>query len=1139
MKISLQQHFSSITLQRGNDYVSRNLVISAEEDPNGQIIGQVTNGRDKIYNQRIIAHGDLLHGTCSCPVGHNCKHVAAVIIKLTSQQRTGAGGLTIPVQGWLSRLKQATTSIEPTEQRGVDYPENIKDRLLYVLTPNYSEFKVDIFVGRLNTASNTLNKSMRRYDTLNVLRRQSLPQFIRPIDLDLISTLSQGRMMEQGYGHGYSRPDLLRPRGDQAIAIVRRLCDTGRFLHDKAPNAQLAWSHDKLEAQLDWRLNSEGHQKLSFQDLTGKALTLCGLEQATFWVDVSSGTIGALAQPIALEVLRLVDAAPSISPEQVEALGAALPDQLGELPLPRPHKIQHIKRPAHTRTVKLTLGAEKAHEGSYRWGGSVELPTLTLRFVYDGKEVSDLELDDPTLVSGDQIITLTRDHVWESSCFARLLEAGALPIDDLELHWPSERMNACDLAFADDEISTHSLEISRMSDALDFAFRVIPQLRKEGWEIITTPKWPYHLSEKTIALTVATHSQPGENFHGNEWFSLGFQTEIDGKAVDVAPLIAAFLEQIREDWVEVPSLEALTEYLAHNPVYLNDDRQDYVALDLTPLGPLLHLFLSYQIELGAFHPTDANLARLAEEALQGSNVQFSDNAGVLTLAQNLAALSQPNNVSAPRGLQGALRDYQLYGAAWMAGLLSAGFGGVLADDMGLGKTVQALALLQARREAGVGGPTLLIVPTSLIYSWQSQAAKFTPELKVVTLHGADRAALHDSALRADLIITTYPLLARDREWLAAHNWTLIVLDEAQILKNPASQMAKALRTIPTDGRLALTGTPLENSLQDLWTLIDWTNPGLLGDRTEFQRLFRTPIEKYGDKGAQARLNRRLRPFLLRRTKQEVAAELPAKTEIIERVDLPKPQQALYEAVRSAMDTRVRKAISTKGLAGSRITVLDALLKLRQVCCDPKLVKSGAARSLTESAKRRRLRELVTELVAEGRRVLIFSQFVEMLGLIEADLYELGVSYLILTGQTKNRAEILSKFANGDADVFLLSLKAGGIGLTLTEADTVILYDPWWNPAVERQAMDRSHRIGQDKPVFVYRLVASGTVEEKILEMQARKQSLADALFDDTHQDGVALLDETILQELFAPLESDSKLSRWISGSCDAACEELD
>lgn len=406
-----------------------------------------------------------------------------------------------------------------------------------------------------------------------------------------------------------------------------------------------------------------------------------------------------------------------------------------------------------------------------------------------------------------------------------------------------------------------------------------------------------------------------------------------------------------------------------------------------------------------------------------------------------------------------------------------------------------------------GHPT----PTSLLHGWQMQAAQFTPDLRLVVLHGTDRSALRKEALRADLVVTTYPLLARDQDWLTATNWPLVILDEAQTLKNPASQMAKSLRNIPAKGRLALTGTPLENSLQDLWTLIDWVNPGLLGDRKGFQKLFRTPIEKHGDAAAQSRLNRRLRPFILRRTKEQVATELPPKTEILERVDLSKPQQTLYETVRSTMDARVREAISARGLAAARITVLDALLKLRQVCCDPALVKIDAARAVADSAKRTRLRELLAELVAEGRRVLVFSQFVEMLRLIEADLAAAGIPNLTLTGQTQKRADVLESFAKGTAPVFLLSLKAGDLGLTLTEADTVILYDPWWNPAVERQTMDRTHRIGRDKPVFVHRLVAAGTVEEKILDMQLRKQALADALFDkDGEQSGV-LLDEATLQ----------------------------
>ena len=390
-------------------------------------------------------------------------------------------------------------------------------------------------------------------------------------------------------------------------------------------------------------------------------------------------------------------------------------------------------------------------------------------------------------------------------------------------------------------------------------------------------------------------------------------------------------------------------------------------------------------------------------------------------------------------------------------------------------------------------------------------------MRLLTLHGLKRRELTGQIPDADLVLTTYPLLSRDQDILSAQEWDLIIVDEAQTLKNPASQMAKALRLLSCSGRLALTGTPVENSLQDLWTLFDWVVPGLLGNRKTFASVFRTPIEKHADAQAQARLNRRIRPFLLRRTKEEVASELPPRTEITHYIDLPKPQQALYETVRASMDARVRDAVQARGLNGAQITILDALLKLRQVCCDPSLVKSEVARSVTESAKRARLLELLIETTAEHRRVPVFSQFTTMLDLIATDLEKLDIPYVMLTGQTKDRAAVLDAFQSGAAPVFLLSLKAGGVGLTLTEADTVLLYDPWWNPAVERQAMDRAHRIGQDKPVFVHRLVVKGTVEEKILALQAKKQALADALLSNPETVSKSLFDEETLKDLFAPL----------------------
>lgn len=1113
MDIRLSDHFDGATLQRGRDYARRGMVVSFGTMGHGTLTGQVSNGRGTTYEQRIKLDRGLVEGICSCPVGQNCKHVAAVLMAWTERQ-DARPGLGAPLQGWLTRIKQNTAAAQLPETRPESYPDNVKDRLLYVLAPHGAQAKIDICKGRINAAGTGLNTSIRRYDAAHALRSTAPAKFIRPVDLDLLSALAQARLWDASYSHGL--PDLLRPKGQDAVALIRQLCETGRFLNDPAPDATLRWSEDRPVPRLAWRMALDGSQRLGFEDGSGQLLHLRSLEGAAIWIDTENGQIGALEDALNDGVLQLVQAGPDVAPHEIDALGAALPDTLAGLELPRPRGIRQIRRAAEQCFARLTLGRESARDGPRYWGSAVQLSALTLCFVYDGQEVREGDAD-PRMVRDGEIVTLTRDPGWEAACARRLMAAGALPVEELETHWPGERMRACDFVFADGEISLHTLEISDERGALDFAFRVVPELRRDGWEVIETPKWPYRLSEEVVALTVTTQTEAGEAFQGNDWFSLGFQAEIGGNSVDVASLIAAFLEQTRENWETVPDVETLARHLAERPFYLDRGKAGYVTLDLSPLAQLLHLFLSHHAELGALHPSDAGAADLVEKALAGSAIHFSDNAGILPLARSLRALAEADSFAPPEGLTAQLRDYQAYGAAWMGSLLDAGFGGVLADDMGLGKTVQTLALLQARRVAGAGGAALLIVPTSLLHGWRTEAAQFTPNLRLVVLHGPDRASLRDLALQADLVVTTYPLLARDRDWLVAQDWPLVILDEAQILKNPASQMAKTLREVPAGGRLALTGTPLENSLQDLWTLIDWVNPGLLGDRKQFQSLFGTPIEKHGDASAQARLNRRLRPFLLRRTKAEVAAELPPRTEILDRIDLSKPQQALYETVRSAMDARVREAIGTRGLAAARITVLDALLKLRQVCCDPSLVKTEAARSVTDSAKRARLRGLLAELVAEGRRVLVFSQFVEMLRLIEADLAEAGIPHQTLTGQTKNRAGVLDAFANGDAPVFLLSLKAGGLGLTLTEADTVILYDPWWNPAVERQAMDRTHRIGQEKPVFVHRLVAAGTVEEKIIDMQARKQALADALFDDESSTAETLLDEATLQDLFAPL----------------------
>jgi SNF2 family DNA or RNA helicase len=361
------------------------------------------------------------------------------------------------------------------------------------------------------------------------------------------------------------------------------------------------------------------------------------------------------------------------------------------------------------------------------------------------------------------------------------------------------------------------------------------------------------------------------------------------------------------------------------------------------------------------------------------------------------------------------------------------------------------------------------------------------------------------------------LLPRDEEILLEQRYYYLILDEAQTIKNPLSKAARLVRHIKSTHRLCLTGTPMENHLGELWAQFDFLMPGFLGNSTTFKRLYRTPIEVHGDSQQSANLSRRIAPFMLRRTKQEVARELPLKTEIIRSVPLYEKQAALYESIRLTMDKKVRDAIAQKGLARSHITILDALLKLRQTCCDPRTLLLKEAQKIKSSAKLDLLMELLPEQLEEGRRILVFSQFTRMIVLIEEELNNRQISFSKLTGQTRNRDEAIERFKSGEVNVFLISLKAGGVGLNLTEADTVIIYDPWWNPATETQAADRAYRIGQDKPVFVYKLITENTVEEKILVMQERKRRLAENIYQDDVKEETLKLTAEDFAALFEPL----------------------
>jgi superfamily II DNA or RNA helicase len=480
------------------------------------------------------------------------------------------------------------------------------------------------------------------------------------------------------------------------------------------------------------------------------------------------------------------------------------------------------------------------------------------------------------------------------------------------------------------------------------------------------------------------------------------------------------------------------------------------------------------------------------DALLAAQPEIQVDAAFERVRQNLRQFEGVVAIDSPPGFHGELRPYQCEGLGWLDYLQRFGFGGILADDMGLGKTVQVLALLQRRRaHRQAKGPSLAVVPRSLVFNWIQEAARFTPRLRLLDYTGPGRHALRESFPDYDLIITTYGTVRTDIAELNQFEFDYTMLDEAQAIKNADSQSAKAARLLRSRHRLAVTGTPIENHLGELWSIFEFLNPGMLGSDTVFKRYTGTGAGL--DQAQRALLAKTLRPFILRRTKQQVVQDLPEKTEQTLYCDMEAEQKRCYDELRMHYRT-VLLHKETAELNRSKIEVLEALLRLRQAACHPGLINRELAGE--SSTKLDMLLPSIAEVVEEGHKVLVFSQFTSFLAIVRERLDQEKVTYEYLDGKTRNRAARVERFqTDANCPVFLISLKAGGLGLNLTAAEYVYLLDPWWNPAVEAQAIDRSHRIGQTQHVFAYRLICRGTVEEKILELQQQKRDLADAILN--------------------------------------------
>ncbi len=571
---------------------------------------------------------------------------------------------------------------------------------------------------------------------------------------------------------------------------------------------------------------------------------------------------------------------------------------------------------------------------------------------------------------------------------------------------------------------------------------------------------------------VASVDTEGEN---QDWFELTLSVEYDNMRVPIEKVWKAWTQGKRYIQLKDGSYASLPDS------WLKKLKNKLQAMGMDPESAPKSKFKKYEAPL---------LDKIIDDVTELESNSFWN-----SLKERIHHFEKIEQVEHPKGLKAQLRPYQLQGVSFLNFLREYGFGGILADEMGLGKTLQTLALLQYVKEKGVTGPNLIIVPTSVLPNWQKEIDKFVPDMKTLIIYGTRRETLFKQIPKSDIVLTTYALLRRDLEELLKYEYNSVILDEAQNIKNPNTITARSVRKLKTRFKVCLSGTPIENNLFELWSLFEFLMPGFLGSQHAFQKSVVKPI-KDGDEEALEYLRARVKPFILRRTKKEVVKELPPKVEHVYYAALLDEQKDLYAALAKKLKEQVLQKVEERGLAQSQMSILDALLKLRQICCHPRLLKLDMPGINTNmpSGKFEAFKDLVTGIIEDGHKVLVFSQFVQMLHIIRSWLKMNKIPFAYLDGSSKDRFEQVERFnTDPSIPIFLISLKAGGTGLNLTAADYVIHYDPWWNPAVESQATDRTHRIGQTKKVFSYKLICENTVEEKILQLQEKKRGVAEAI----------------------------------------------
>ena len=1104
---SWENLFSPLTRKRGHAYANKRHIIEIYcEDTfkrnrrilfKGNILG--SDGR-LYYNYTVLDFGNhqwKFESVCTCPVGRLCKHAHGLLEFLSNSSSPKGNSkqaqqpvLDFATAAWLQSLESAA---RPEELKPAKKPGVYSKFLAYCI--EIPEYNGAVPCLALRIGMHEKNGSISIEPTNPTADLANPPRYMAEADLQLVSRF---RRIERKQG-AYNGLKLLGSDVRELLDATlkeNRLFYTppGRRGHQEmsplAPGPP-----ETIEATWESARDGSTRPILKFQ----REHLLLIQTDPLYYLDSTGRSLGPVESEFSAAVLTAWSKGPTVASAKIPLLLEKL-GTISAAPLPFPVELRTETRPAHPPAPCLLITREKVGVDfnaplvllglpTFRYSDSPALPPLGAKATPSFSKIS-----------GSTRTIWPRNAKQEARHLQTLLQSGFVALSDVT---PGNFLNTVTRLAV-------TLPPSLEPELAWIDFLQGPQadaIRESGWTIEVPPATGLTTHDASEFFS-AIEADPD---HGIDWFRFDMQFEIDGRKLSLIPIIAKL---IREGFPpsDSPDLPKHIAVPCENP---EDGFIRFPARRLLEIvEQVCHLFHGHEGGDGKIR-----LDRLAAAGVADSlGIDSSETTRALAkLGHNLKNITSLPLAELPPNVRAELRPYQLEGYRWLQFLAEHQLHGILADDMGLGKTVQTLAHLAAEHAKNSGKPSLVIAPTSVVPNWAEEAAKFTPHLKVLTLQGKDRAVNFEEITGADLVLTSYPLITRDLDVFESREWQVIVLDEAQYIKNPKAITAQSACKLRAAQRICLSGTPMENHLGELWSLLRFLMPGFLGDEKSFNTRIRRPIERERSRDAQLALNRRVSPLILRRTKDQVATDLPEKTTLIHHVELTKEQTDLYESVRASMDKRVRDAIAAQGLAKSHIIVLDALLKLRQICCHPQLLKSPAAQRIEESAKLAYLTdELLPTLLEEGRRILLFSQFTSMLALIEAHLEKAKIPFLKLTGQTQDRASLVKKFQSGEIPIFLISLKAGGTGLNLTAADTVIHYDPWWNPAAENQATDRAHRIGQTKPVFVHKLVCRGTIEDRILELQKHKAALVEALLsEDTTQ---LRIDAETLSHLLSPLE---------------------